>query len=185
MFIDIIGFIFGVIYVVMVSLGKKEGWLFNIVYSSILSVVSFKYKLWANFILGMYFVFSATTAYVKWGKETKNFNPSFETKRNNLKFFLLFLGVSILWSLLLKFVLNGRLPILDAMSFAGNVVALLLAIRGKIENYYYFLTANTINLFLMSVSGSYFLAFSFFIFIIFNMVGLFNWKKIYKTSFNK
>ncbi len=177
MFIEILGLLFGIAYILCMVKEKRAAWPLGLLAVSLYAFSCFQSQLYGEFSLQIAYAILAIYGWYTWGKNThNNLNVS---KLSNFQYIIsIFSGIAMsLFAFYLLQALDGSLPLLDAITNGFAITATVLAARKKIENWIFWIPINAITIYMMLVKGMPFYAILYFGYMLFAILGYFQWKK--------
>ena len=162
-------------------------WVFSIVSSLLYAKLFFDSGLKANFVLQFFFVLMSFWGIYQWLKGKNYENTQQKSKLEvrflkGLKIYLFYFFVFVLSFLGLIYWLKidiskGFMPFLDVFTTNLSIFGQYLLANRYIENWYFWLLANVLYVFLYISTGFYLTAFLYFVFFLMSYQGLKNWLK--------
>lgn len=181
-FIEVLASFFGLLCVYLAA--KESIWNFptGIVNIILLSLIFYHAKLYADMILqGMFFVFSLY-GWVFWLRN-RGEKPVCQTTKLTLDGWVLIIFITPILSYGSGYLLNkftdASVPFLDAFIATTSVVAQVLFSTKKFENWYLWILVDILSVSLYAYKGLYTISFTYFVFLIICIIGVFEWKKQY------
>jgi len=180
-FMEIIGFISGIIYVFLSI--KQNIWLWpvGITTSLFQLIVFYKSRIYADMGLQGYYVIISLFGWYIW-KFGKNRN---EIKRPvislNIEKWIVFILSSILLYFVIRFILikftNSDVPNIDAFTTALSITGTYLLAKKYIENWYTWLIVNFVSSGLYIYKGLYLFMVLYGFLTVMSVIGLIKWKE--------
>lgn len=142
----------------------------------------FQSQLYGEFFLQMIYAILAIYGWYTW---RKNSHSNLEVSKLSIFQYITSIlggvGLSLLSYYLLKN-LGSSLPVLDGITNGFAIVATILAARKKIENWMFWIPINATTIWMMLVKGMPFYAVLYLCYLLFAILGYFQWKKSLKAS---
>ncbi len=186
--IELLATITGLFYIYF-SL-KQKVWSWPIaIFSSILFIPVFYFsEFYSHMGLQFYYVFISFYGWYLWLKGSKVDNEKQElpvtfTKKKMaiyliLIILVLFLGIAFV----LKYLTKSPLPILEALTFAGSIVATWMLARKYLEHWLIWIIVNIISIGMYLYQDLYIVVVLYVAYLIMAVVGYFKWKKEIKIA---
>lgn len=183
--VDISSF-FSILYIIFTAKHAVWGLVFDLLASSILAVANYIQHLWLNLTVCVLICIPNLTAGIfNWKKNERidnSKNLKHFSKKNLFFVFLVYFLVSIIFSVILYF-LKGNLFYLDALYSAGCAIGVILSSFAFIDQFYIYIVADVFGLTMYSMLtiqniNNITMIFTSFIFIIGDIIGLINWKRL-------
>lgn len=182
-FLDILGFLVGLIYLFLEYRASIWLWLASIVMPAIDMVLYFKAGLYADFGMAIYYCLAAVYGYVCWLLPSKSSSPVATTSSGITHFPLRSVAPALavllaVWFLIWWFLsahTNSTVPITDAFTTALSIVALWALARKYAEQWLLWLVVDAICCALYIHKGIPFKAIIYAIYTLFAIVGYRKW----------
>lgn len=177
-YFDFLASTLGLIYIVLATKQIKWCWPAAFISSSIYVLLFVKTKLYFDAVLNAYYVMMAVVGWVFWTKDkTATLFPTW----SKLKFTLISIAISGLLSFLLGYFANNftdaQLPYADAFTTVFSFYATWLVTQKRIESWIFWIVIDIVAFTMYLNKELYFTAGLFFVYLIFSIYGLFEWKK--------
>ena len=177
MFIEILGLLFGIAYILCMVKEKRAAWPLGLLAVSLYAFSCFQSQLYGEFSLQIAYAILAIYGWYTWGKNThNNLNVS---KLSNFQYIIsMFSGIAMsLFAFYLLQALDGSLPLLDAITNGFAITATVLAARKKLENWIFWIPINAITIYMMLIKGMPFYTVLYLGYLLFAILGYFQWRK--------
>lgn len=170
-----------IIYVVLAARENAWCWAWGIVSCSLWAYADFaKYNLWADGLLQVFYVGMGAWGLYNW-KFGGSQKAELRISRMNMRghFWVVFTGG--LLTLAFGFVFSEysptALPYEDSFITAFSVLATILTVRKKLENWLYWVVVDALAVFLFSARGATLVAVVMAIYTVIAVFGFFRWRK--------
>ncbi len=181
--------ILGLLYLVLIMLEKRSGWIFGTIGSALFVMSNIQQHLYMDCVLNSYYTIMGIYGWILWGK-TDNSEP-LPVTNIRMKLFLPLLAICAILIVGLGagmgYFTNNSLPYLDAGVTVLSLLATWMAARKYIENWILWLVADPLAVILYSVK--YYPARDwwlypalFFVYSIMAAYGYYQWKKDLKHA---
>jgi nicotinamide mononucleotide transporter len=174
----------GVIYVLLILKRNRWGWVAGAVSSSIYVVLSARARLPMQSVLQAYYVVMAVYGWFSWTRNAEQQGGRIFRwpLRRHLLAGLLILAASLLSARLLAAETQAAWPILDSLTTWTSLLATWLVARSVIENWFYWIGANAIMVFLFTRQGYPFTAGLFLTYLVVACFGFRAWLRLYRSQ---
>ncbi len=186
--IEVLGTIFGIAYVILSIKQSIVTWIFGLLTSLLYIYVFFSSAIYAQMVLQFYYVFISVYAWILWAKgtkvdsEEKQLQVSYLGKRN----ILIYSGLTLLiWgtiNLILSKFTDSPIPVADSFIAALSITATWLLANKKIETWLIWIVANSFSIGLYIYQNMYPTAILFVFYCASAIWGYFEWKNDYRKS---
>jgi len=134
------------LYTLLLTYGSIWSWLFAAMASILFMVICFRKKIYAEWLLQLFYLLSAAYGYYNWGEDFQVLEPLALTV--HLKIILgLAIGVILSGFLLLRYS-DSKLPYLDSFTTLFSIAATLLMINFYPENWIYWIIIDAVSVYL-------------------------------------
>jgi len=180
--IEILGLVFGLLYLFSNILEKWITWPLGII-----AVALYGYSCWQSSLYGelsLQFIYLFLSFY-GWWNWTKNKSTPLLVEKLEYKYYLLVLIASLALSIFFYVILqkiNSSIPALDAISNGFSIVATYLATKKKIENWLLWIPIDILIAYMMFVKGMPFYMILYIFYSFFAILGYIQWKKNLKIQ---
>ena len=161
---------------------KWIAWPLGFLAVSLYAYSCFQSQLYGEFFLQLIYAILAIYGWYSWRKNTHSHLKI--SKLSNFQYITAILGgvsISLLSFYLLKS-LESSLPVLDGITNGFAIVATILAARKKIENWIFWIPINATTIWMMLLKGMPFYAVLYFCYMMFAILGYFQWKKALRSN---
>lgn len=180
-FLEIFTLVTGLIYMVMQVLQHKWMWYVNILTSGGALIVACMSHIWASTLLNAYFVVMAIVGIISWrkfGRKTEDKSIHIVRMSPNVLMFSIFgmsvVSLAICW---LLFKTNDPNPVADGIAFAMSMVATWWLTRSYVEEWYMWIAADIINIWLFASQGLWGMTALYSCYIISAIIGSIHWRR--------
>ena len=193
MFIEIIGVIFSLLYLLLEIKQRRIMWVIGFIASSFYVYIFFQSKFYADMGLNVYYVLASIYGWVLWGKRTASNeapkivrliiprNKNQQLVINNPKLIaILFLSAVILFALLtfiLRTYTDSPVPVGDALTTALSIVATWMLAKKILEQWWIWLFVNILSMSLYVWRELYPTAILFCCYAVASVIGYYKWKE--------
>ena len=138
---------------------------------------------YADMSLQVYYVFISLYGWYHWkvGNKTSGGKLKLQVSRINLRSIFILASVFVLLSLLISLILirftDSQVPVMDALTTAGSIVATWLLARKVLEHWLLWVVVDLVSMGLYIYKELYATAVLFFVYSIVAVAGYFAWKK--------
>lgn len=179
--LEFMGFLFGVLCVLFLIKQHVLTWPFGIAYVIISLVVFMQAKLYADFVLHIFFLFMNIYGWYYWvfGKRQNESTVPVTTITLNTWIVLLIISASgiALWGFLLNTYTDASLAYWDSTTSVLSFSAMWLTARKKIENWILWLGVDILATGIYFYKGLYFYCLLYLIYIGMAVAGYLSWKR--------
>ena len=185
-FLGFAGFFFGTLCVVLLIKQNIWTWPMGIIYVLISFVVFWQAKLYADFILHVFFLALNIYGWYFWIKgNPKEMEDVPVTTTSNSQFITILLlsavGIGLSGFLLQQYT-DASLPFWDSATSILSIAAMWLTAKKKIENWYLWLVVDVLATGIYYYKGIYFYFILYLIYIGLAIAGYRSWKKTMQTQ---
>lgn len=180
--IEILGLVFGLLYLFSMINEKWYSWPFGIIAVSLYGYSCYQYQIYGEFSLQFIYFILAIYGWWKW---TRNKNETIFIEQIKQSDYLKVLFTGLLISLVFYFILkalDSTIPALDAISNGFSIIATYLAAKKKIENWIIWIPVNILISYMMYVKSMPFYLILYICYAAFAILGYFQWKKSLKNQ---
>jgi len=174
----------GVIYVLLILWRNRWGWVAGGLSSSIYVVLAARAHLPMQSILQMYYVVMAFYGWYSWKRNAEQEEGHIHhwPPRRHLPVTLAVLCATLLSAHVLASETQAAWPLLDSLATFISFMATWLLARSVLENWYYWIIADTIMVGLFIQQRLYPTAALFVVYIVVSLFGLRSWRKRYRAQ---
>lgn len=176
--LEIIMIIATFIYSYLILYCKRLSFVFGIIASNITAYILIMNGIYIQAILHFIYVIIYVYSYFSWGK-----NNSLKISNISIKGIILLITYIATFTVGIGYSfsqLGETNPYIDAFSAATSMTAVFLLSKKIIENSYIFIISNIASIIICYISGDYLAIVSFGIYMVFNIIRIFTWKKLKK-----
>jgi nicotinamide mononucleotide transporter len=159
---------------------KKGAFIFGTI-SSLITFASFLKKgIYVQGILFLVYSIIYILTYLKWKKNVFEELP----RRITVKEYIFSMGFIAIFTMVLGFAFLdvSKYPLVDAISSALSISAVVLLNRKVIEHAWYFIISNIGSIWICYMTNDIMMIITFVIYMIFNILRIYTWEKIKKRG---
>lgn len=179
--VEIAGNFFNVLAILLAALNNANTWVCSFFACFMLGILFFKVKLYADCSLQVFFMVLSIIGWWNWAWGGKNTHglPVKHISLLSLSFIII-AGIiaTAIYTYVLSHYTDDAAPFLDSSLLVCAVIAQLLLIKRKYENWWFWLMVNTIAVPLYITRGLYLTSFLYFLYWINAIVALVRWRKL-------
>lgn len=177
--LEAIAVITAIIYVWLAAKGNYWCFLFGFISSAIYLYICFQYQLYFDVIINFFYLIMSVVGWFNWKSNTSSdVLQIFSMKKKD---FWLISGFGIVFTIILAAFANrftdASLPYLDAFTTVFGIIATLLVIQRKIENWLIWIVVDIVAIGMYFYKGLELTSLLFLIYTIIAISGYFTWKK--------
>lgn len=185
--IEAVAMICGLLFPILASLEKKICWLFGGISSVLYVFIMFKGQLYQDAVLSLFYVGMAVYGYLMWTGKIKSKNKEVVkiSKTHPLTLFVCLVIASqyfFVGGFFFGHFTNSDYPYADAFIVGFSLVATWLDAKKKIENWYLFLIADAMGVWLFWEKELYLTSLLNIIYCFICIYGIFAWRRKIKLS---
>ena len=184
-FAEWIIFISALIYILLIAVENKWGWIFGIIASLVSVYLCFTGNLFLESGLNIFYVIIGFYGWYQWqygSKEKKEIQISRNSKLKNTCLILLGCLIWIPFALIANKYSTQAMPYLDAFITAFSLIATWMTTKKMIENWLYWIIVDALGIVLFANRGLYLLALLNIIYTSMALAGYFSWRKKMTSS---
>jgi nicotinamide mononucleotide transporter len=173
--IEILGLLFGVLYIISMVKEKWYAWPFGLLAVGMYGFSCYQSNLFGELFLQLAYAILTLYGWLKWQKNSHN-NFTI-TKLSNFQYTIAIssaISISLLSYVVLSMI-NSSLPVLDAITNGFAIVATFLAARKKIDNWLFWIPINAVTIFMMLHKEMPFYALLYLCYGVFAIIGYYQW----------
>lgn len=178
--VEWVGLVTGILYVVLAAYEKPSCWIFGIISSAAIAWKSFSdYQLIADGCLQIFYIFIGAIGLWNWfqGRVGQHEKP---ISTSPLQYHLIIIGICLLASIPLSWVLihyaDARYGFVDTAITLLSIWATILLVQKDLHNWIYWIVLDTALVWLYYVSGGYLFSVLFFIYTLIAFWGFTHWR---------
>jgi nicotinamide mononucleotide transporter len=181
---EAVAVVFGIVYVLLILWRNRWGWVAGALSSSIYVLLMARARLPMQSLLQAYYVGMAVYGWFSWTRNAEQEEGRIHhwPLRRHLPVVLVVLGATLLSARLLAAETHAAWPLLDSLATYVSFMATWLLARSVLENWYYWMFADTIMVGLFIQQRLYPTAALFVVYIIVSMFGLRSWRQRYRRQ---
>ena len=181
--IEIVSFIFNILYLAFISFQKPIGWIFGIIGSALAIYLFLVSKLYSESILYFYYVIAGIYGYWYWKKTIKSAQErtvvEYSLKQHALIILIGFALSFLLGSITGKF--GASMPFFDATTTIFSFIATWLATRKVLSNWIYWIVIDLASIYLYATRDFNFFMVQMIIYSGAACFGFWQWRKYPKV----
>lgn len=182
-YLDLAGFIIGLIYLYLEFTAKKSMWIASLIMAILYICIFFQSELYAMSIVYVYFFAISITGWMRWNQQSSITIIRMPQRQIGRVSFFIFLSSIIIYALLKFFTsTEDEIALGDTIATALSVVAIWMASKFWAEQWGLLIPANLITATLLYNQGDYASSILFFIYFIVSIFGLRHWITLAKSS---
>lgn len=178
MSVETFAIIFTVVCIFLAGRNSIHTWWTGIVACILYGAVFYDAKLYADMLLQVFFIGTSVNGYLKWKGGNNVEIPISTTHRTE---FVSYIGLAIVvaigYALLLKTCTDAAAPMMDSLVLTLSVVAQLLLMSRKLENWPVWIAVNTISVPLYIERGLYQSAVMYSVFFLHAFYAWYSWNR--------
>lgn len=179
--VEIIAVVFSLLSVICAVKNNVLTWPLGIVGVIFYGILFYQTKTWGNMTLQLLFLAQLIYGWQNWNKDKKELTIE-KLEKADRDLFFLSTGLLIFFLTFVLVMTGDKNPYLDGITMGLSIVATLLLIFKKIDNWYYWIAADVLYIYLFYSQGLYWSAGIYFVFLLLAISGLKTWKKDLKTA---
>ena len=189
-YIELLGTIFGLLYILLSIKQNIWCWPAGLITSALYIYVFFSTKFYADMSLQVYYLFVSIYGWYHWmfGAKSKK-QDDLKISKTSLKTALVLLLITILLFVLISYILvnytDSTIPYWDSFTTAASVVATWMLARKMIEHWLIWIVVNTVSLGLYIYKGLYPTVILFIVYTILAIIGYIEWKRKMTIKLNE
>jgi len=183
--VEILVFIFSIIYVWLAAYQNNWCWLAAIISVLLYTYVCFTAKLYSEMGLQVFYFIMSFYGWWQWSKHTtqnQKLNISVLKTKKHLILTALGLLLTILLNFIMKTFTDAALTLPDAFVTAFSLIATFMVAKKILENWVWWIVIDSLAIYVHVNRSLYLLAFLYFIYVIIAVIGFINWKKEYSQQ---
>jgi len=185
-YIEILGLIFGLLYIIFSIKQNIWCWPAGLITSALYIYVFFSSKFYADMGLQVYYLIVSIYGWYHWmyGSKSKK-QDDLKVSRTNVKLAIYLSLVFIVLFVLISYILvnftDSEVPYWDAFTTAASFVATWMLAQKLIEHWMIWIVVDTVSLALYIYKGLYPTVILFAVYTVLAILGYIEWKKQLKT----
>lgn len=180
-YLETIATILGLINIYFGIKEKAFFWVLSVIGSGIYVFVYADAKVYAFMALQIYYIVVGTIGLFYWLKGSNKNKKKIKVTKLPKKIYSIYGGVFVLVFVSISIILNkftdSEIPYIDAFISAGSVIAIYLMMKKRIETWYVWITLDLVTIITFIKQELYITVVLFLFYLIFAVVGYFEWKK--------
>ncbi len=186
-YIEIIGAVTGLIFVVLEIMENKWLWPVGIISAGFYIVVFYDKKIYADMSLQVYFLVMSIYGWFYWTRAKKSNNSEkMPIKKSDFRTILIFFPATILiffviYLILTKFT-DSPVPLVDSITTALSITATFMLARKILEQWALWILVNGLSIGLYIYRDLYPTAGLYFVFLVLAVIGYIRWYKTLKKQ---
>lgn len=181
--IEITAVVFSLLSVILAIKNNVLTWPVGIVGIIFYAIIFYETKTWGNMVLQFLFIIQSLYGWYYWnviGKVEEL--PISKLEKCDRDLFALSTGLLTFFITFILLMTGDKSPYLDGITTSLSIVATLLLAIKKIDNWYYWIAADILYIYLFITQELYWSAGIYFVFLLLVISGLKTWKKNIKTA---
>jgi len=174
--LEILSVITSLISVFLVVKNNIWAWPLGIVSNLLYLILFYQTHIWGNLILQIVFIGQSIYCWYNWNKPDDH-KISWMNKSDRYKSIAILLVISYVMYFFLSY-FNEKSLYLDAFTTTLCISGMFYLSKRKIENWIFWVTADTLFIFLFFINGLYILSASYLVFLGLATSGFLKWKNI-------
>lgn len=181
-----VGVVSGLIYLVLASFRSIWCWLFAFLASAIYVYLCYEIELFIESILQLFYVVMAIVGWLNWNKDTSDNKVHIDVITWKVKYHIFNIVASGLIAFLLGWIFdmftNQANPYLDAFTTVYSLVATFMLAQRVLENWIYWIVIDAVSVALYASRGLYLTSVQYILFTILAAYCLYTWSRQYKSQ---
>lgn len=177
--VEIIAVVFSLLCVLLAIKKNVFNWPTGIIAVTAYFILFYNLKLYADMTLQLFFLFQGFYGWYNW--KNKLSDTQLEIRKLTKKHLVIYLFsiciLTILWTYVLTKYTDASLPLIDAFVSILSLTANWLLVKKHIENWLFWILADSIYILLFLYKGLYLSSGIYLIFLILAIKGYLDWKK--------
>ncbi len=169
-----------ILSVILLSRGKILGWTLGIVGCALYACIFIEQKLYANFILQLFFIIQGVYGLCEWNKN-KSKDSSFSSTKIDTMGMLAIVTLTLVTSILINCMmfsfLTGENTLLDILLSAFSIVAMTMMIKKVVQAWFVWMLVDIGYIYLFLSIGLWVSAGLYLLLFLICIHGYINWKK--------
>lgn len=185
--IALISALTGVTSVIFISKQMIANYYVAAINVTLYALIAFNSKLYGDFMLNLFYYLPMQFYGIYCWKKSKDINNNKDVESKSLTYkqkillIIITLIAIVLYSQVLK-LLGGNIPFIDSMSTVLSIIAMILLVKGYLEQWYIWIIVNSVSIIMWAISlyqgnGEYATLLMWIIYLLNSIFGLYNWKK--------
>jgi nicotinamide mononucleotide transporter len=173
--VEIIAVVFSLLSVILAVKNNFLTWPVGIVGVIFYGILFYQTKTWGNMYLQFLFLIQSLYGWYNW----KKYKVVLPIEKLNKLDTNLFAITTVLLCFIISFILlisGDKQPYLDGVTTGLSIIGTLLLAFKKIDNWYYWITADILYIYLFYSKGLYWSTGIYFVFLLLAISGLKTWK---------
>lgn len=179
--IEIIGFLFAVLGIYYSAKRKLIYWPLSIISSSAYMFFFYEINLYADALLQIFFILSASFGWYSWYKNLDENSDVLIIKSLNKKQLFQIIGIIVISGIIIGSVFkkfsNADYAYYDSILFSASIISTIMSAKAYIENWYFWIIINAAYILLYISKQAHLTAILYLILIGLAILGLRDWKK--------
>jgi nicotinamide mononucleotide transporter len=179
-YIEVLGAVTGMVYIYFSIQRNIWLWPWGIITSAFYIFIFFDSKFYADMGLQVYYLAISIYGWKTWNT-AKNFDGEVLVKKASIYHIIAFLFFTIVLTLIISLILinftDSPIPVWDALTTAGSILATYMLAKRYIENWIFWIVINVISIGLYIYRGLYPTVLLFIVYLLMAFLGYYKWKK--------
>lgn len=156
---------------------RHSSFIFGIISSVIMTYILVKSNVYIQATLNVIYIMIYIYSYINWRKQKDNIKICNISSRGIILTAIFLITFTVIMGYTFD-TIEATYPYLDAFSSSCSMTALFLLSKKVVESSYVFIMANIASIIICYITKDYAAIVTFFIYMIFNIIRIFTWKKI-------
>jgi nicotinamide mononucleotide transporter len=177
--IEIIAVVFSLLCVFLAIKKNVFNWPIGIIAVTAYFILFYKVKLYADMTLQLIFLIQGFYGWYNWKRKSSESQLEIRklTQKQIITYACSICTLTILWAYILKRYTDASLPFIDAFVTVISLTANWLLVKKYIENWLFWILANSIYIFLFLYKDLYLSSGIYLVFLVLAIKGYIDWKK--------
>ena len=184
--LEVFAMISGLLFLIFASLEKKICWLFGGISSLVYTWIMFNGKLYQDAALSIFYVVMSIYGFLMWHGVIRNKKKPFKISYADPFTVFIYIVLSLQYFFIGGFCFDNftdaEYPYVDAFITGFSLVGTWLEAKKKIDNWYLFLFADGVGIWLFWQKGYLLTAILYIIYFIICFYGIYKWRRTIKLS---
>jgi len=186
-FIEWLGVLSGLVYVILISLKKISAWFFALLSSCLYVYLCYVSNLFLETGLQLFYSVMAIYGWLKWKQDT--IESESRIVQWKFKYHLINILISGSLTIIVGYIFDKYTsqanPYTDAFSTIFSLVATFMVTKKVLENWIYWIIIDAVCIYLFASRGLYLTSLLFLIYTSIAIIGYIQWRKLIKLQISK
>jgi len=186
-FIEWLGVLSGLVYVILISLKKISAWFFALLSSCLYVYLCYVSNLFLETGLQLFYSVMAIYGWLKWKQDT--IESDSRIVQWKFKYHLINILISGSLTIIVGYIFDKYTsqanPYTDAFSTIFSLVATFMVTKKVLENWIYWIIIDAVCIYLFASRGLYLTSLLFLIYTSIAIIGYIQWRKLIKLQISK